>query len=111
MSDTKATGAEFDRRVLAHQLWEGDESDVTVLRNAMVIAGKPHQCSICFQPIARGERVRAQAEIWDGQCQTFWVCAACCRAIVASDYDDGRGLDARYQLGIVTAAVNRGKQA
>jgi hypothetical protein len=97
------TPEDFDRTVLAYDVWGGDESPYRVLRHLMVIVRESHECAICFQPIVRGERVRAQAEVCEGVCKTFRFCAACCRAMAKNRRDDGRAMERRYQLGAVTA--------
>lgn len=53
------------------------ESDAT-LSDKMVTARKPHTCSHCARPIARGELHRSLVEIYDGELSQYRWCNACC---------------------------------
>jgi hypothetical protein len=86
-----------------------------VFRNALVVTRKPSQCALCFQPIRKGSRVRAQTECGDGKVMTFKFCPACVRAMGRYRlYDDFKGLEKRYALGFAVAdsqRVGSGNQA
>lgn len=100
-----------DRDILNFNPWEGGKGDdpYRVLRNVMVSAKFPHKCAICFGPIAKGERHRAQTEAnLDGskQVKTFRFCAECCVAM-PSWCADGEQISARYALGQERAKSER----
>lgn len=109
--------------VLAFNPWGDDDSDYRVLDNRMVVTRYRHLCSVCFESIPPGDRVRAQREVWDGRAKTFYFCRACCRAfghvhrtgrieVVESRYSIGqtnaRALDAQRFDAVVAACGHGG---
>lgn len=104
-----------DRDILNFVPWEGGKGDdpYRVLRNVMVVARIPHKCAICFGPIIKGERHRAQTEAnLDGskQVKTFRFCAECCEAMPSWEAD-GEQISARFALGEERARAERNSKA
>lgn len=90
--------------ILAYMLWGFDETPYRVLRNAMVTTRRPATCAICFEDIPAGSRVRAQTEVYEGQCKTFRLCPQCCSAVVADHVDcDCLRMEERTQMGMKAA--------
>jgi hypothetical protein len=91
-----------ERGALSITPWEMDDAHDLVLDNRFVRTRYTHECAICLEDIAVGERVRAQREAYDGQAKTFYFCLHCCRAMAA--LADGRDRDGsrlgwRYDTG------------
>jgi hypothetical protein len=72
------TASPGDEAVLNYYPWAGDESDVIPPRS----------------------RVRAQTEVYEGQCMTFRFCSFCCAAMAARYDDDGQALEQRTEIGM-----------
>lgn len=101
-----------DEEILDYNPWGDDDSPYRVLSNKMVVTRKPHDCTICFEGIASGTRVRAQSEVLDGKCMTFRFCTLCCRAMAkattsSESCDHGRWMEHRTSLGIKNAEAKR----
>lgn len=93
-----------DEIVLSYMLWGFDETPYRVLANKMVVTRKPSECAICFEAIPPGSRVRAQTEVYEGDCKTFRLCSTCCDAVIADHEDnDCLRMENRTQLGISKA--------
>lgn len=95
-----------DECILAVNPWGYDETDITPLRDAMVVARVGGDCAICFGSIVPGERVRAKVErLNEGKpvVKTFRFCALCCAAMVSER--DGEALMERYEIGRSNAAA------
>lgn len=72
-------GESDDRHVRLYDPFEGDFGDgVRVLGDDLIVVRKPHACFHCDGPIAKGERVRRQTAVVDGEMQTARWCPACC---------------------------------
>jgi hypothetical protein len=90
-----------DEIILHYMLWGFDETPYRVLRNAMVTTRKPSTCAICGGDIPVGSRVRAQTEVYDGDCKTFKLCPTCAAAVVADRVDgDCLRMEERTQIGM-----------
>ena len=93
--------AEAEQDCLMHDPFEGDETDVSRLKDKFVVTRKPHYCAICLDHIASGARVRAKTERnnEEGKIMTFYFCEPCCEAMakLVSD-DDMDAMDARYAV-------------
>jgi hypothetical protein len=112
---TFALSSTEERDVLCFDPWGERDATYVTLRSGFVNARKPHQCDICFGPIAVGERVWAKTETDDGKGKTFRFCAECCYCI-AHRFDElaGDDLDAawmrmerRYDVGRQRAEAQR----
>lgn len=88
-----------ESRALDFNPWGFDESEYRVLSNKFVVTRKPHDCSICFDPIEAKTRCRAQSEIHEGHAKTFYFCWPCCVAMAINNHDAGRSLEARFRMG------------
>lgn len=99
-----------DAKVLGFDPWGERDATYVVLANRMVVARKPHECAICFGPIAVGERHRAQREADDGQATTFRFCADCCDAMARSGggtEEDDMAIYERFDIGQERAEQRR----
>lgn len=76
----RTTDEDF-RLVMSIDPFAGDESDARILQDDVVTARKPHECLHCHGPIRRGERVRVQKAVVDGEIHTARWCAECCGAM------------------------------
>lgn len=83
---------ESDQSILDFDPFEGDfgAPGDRVLTNKMVVARKEGPCAHCALTIKRGERVRRQTGLFDGELMTHRWCALCCQAMAAY-YGDGDG--------------------
>ena len=71
---------------LSYDPFAGDETDVRIISDKIVVAAKSHpRCQICEAPILKGERHRSRVELnrEDDQIMTFRFCSKCCRAMAA----------------------------
>jgi hypothetical protein len=90
-----------ERDVLRFDPWGDRDATYRVLRSGFGVCRKPHECAICFGPVAPGDRIWARTETDDGIIKTFHFCAECCWCI-ARRYDeteDGEafGFDRMYE--------------
>lgn len=88
-----ALTAEQERDVMNFDPWGERDSTYVELRGAFVISRRPHECAICFGPIAKGDRVWAKTEADDGKAKTFHFCAECCWCIAWRFDEDDEGYD------------------
>ncbi len=81
-----------EQLVLRYNPFAGDfgSSGDRTLKNKMVTTRKESECSLCFTTIKKGERVRKQIEIFDGEFEDYCWCNACCRAM---EKDEKTGRD------------------
>ena len=89
---------------LQYDPFEGDETDVTVFSDKIVMAAKDHpRCQICEGPISKGERHRVRTERnneGEATVMRFRFCQKCCRAMASDDmWNEGRLIDSRYSIG------------
>ncbi len=94
---TWALSADQERDVLNFDPWGDRDATYVTLRSGFAVCRKPHECAICFVPIAVGERVWSKTETDDGKVKTFRFCAECCWCI-ARRYDVSEGEDG-YDFG------------
>ena len=106
---------------LGYDPWGERDATYVVLSNKFVTTRKPLECSICFEAIPSGSRVRAQREVDYGKAKTFRFCAEC-SWLMAHRHDepgepDGNGdcdnferLVTRYDIGRRNAEARRGGQ-
>lgn len=85
---------------LDYDPWGERDATYRTLADQFVVTRKPAECSICFEPIRVGSRVRAKREVDDGKAKTFRFCPTCCR-LMAERQDDDRfeELMGRYDIG------------
>lgn len=92
MSEKHALTPEQERDVLGFDPWGERDATYRTLRSGFAKCRQPHQCDICFGPIAKGERVWAKTETDDGKVRTFRFCAECCWCI-ARRFDESEDED------------------
>lgn len=92
---------EAERECLAFDPFQGGKGDDTYRRlsDRFLVTRKPHECSICFDPIPAKTRARAMTDLDDGQVMTFYACPCCCAAMASVWDDAGKAIEARYTLG------------
>lgn len=98
-----ADAAPLDADILSYDMFAGDETDVTLLSNRMLITRTAHRCVICNELIPVGSRVRATTERnnEERRVMTFYACVPCCAAMARAYEDDGESIEQRSALGIV----------
>jgi hypothetical protein len=85
--------------------WGERDATYRVLREGFCVVRLPHQCDICFGPIAVGERVWFRSETDDGKAKTFRFCPECCWCIAHRNDEDGdephgwERMDERWEIG------------
>jgi hypothetical protein len=119
--------ADEERDVLNFDPWGERDATYRVIREGFCVVRKPHECVICFGPIATGDRVWFRTEQDNGKMKTFRFCPECCWCIAHrnDDYDwdadrwdadrDGTDarepwarMDARWELGSRRAREREG---
>lgn len=89
---------------LSYDPFAGDETDVRVMSDRIVVAAKPHpRCHICEAEIEKGERHRSRVELnrEDDIVMTFRFCNKCCRAMAAvhARWNGYRLIESRERIG------------
>lgn len=71
--------------VLDFNPFEGDfgEPGDRTLRDALVQAKKPHECTHCGGPIIVGEKHRSRTDVISGDLMSYRWCSLCCDAMLA----------------------------
>lgn len=89
-----------ERNCLKYNPFEGDFGDPgdKILKKKMVTAKKGGFCKLCQQEIKPGERIRVQAEIFEGTFENYRWCEQCCIAMAENWFDEGESLSIRMHL-------------
>lgn len=106
MSDLDAKACD----ILAYNPFDGDrDSQVRVMSDKLLTTRKPHRCTVCWDDIPPGARVRARSEVdqQDRRAMTFYFCPPCCEAMALSwtDEDAGKAIEARTAIGMRKAGA------
>lgn len=110
----KSFGQEHYKDCLACNPFEGDfgEPGDRTLKNTIGKVRKDHKCSLCLGVIKKGDAIRIQTEVFDGEITTYRWCPECCLAMAKSWTDDGRAWERRELLRAerISAATTEGQE-
>lgn len=99
-----------DWKILSYNPFQGDETDIRLLSDRMVVTRRAHKCNICWEDFPAGSRARARREVnrEEHKTMTFYFCPLCCEAMakaMSDDDDAGRAIEERTSMGMDRAGA------